>query len=605
MPDDGGVSDPAAADHTGQGPALAQTGPTLRLFWSVSAAYPARLAVSLVMPVLTVLTVAFLGPLIVAELLDRIQAGTVTWENSTGLLLAYLITQVLGQVVGWRITLWAMWSFVLAGMRTLYQRVFDHLTDQSLAFHANRFSGSLVSQTTKLTGAYELFWDTVVWNVLPLLTTVIAAVVILSFVMWPYALFLGVMSVIFLGAVLLSRPRLERLNVVQASASNRMTGYLADVMTNISAVKAHGAESAERSGARDVSERWVRADLRVMRSFLGYSTVFSLVMALTNTGAVVAAVLAAQGGTVRISGIYLAVTYTLVVTDQLWQINQVMRNLNRVLGDAHDMVETLGEAPAVADRSTAALPQGQGGAAFEHVWFGHEGQYERPLFRDFSLTIQPGEKVGLVGHSGSGKSTLTRLLLRFSDVDAGRVLVNGVDVRDVSQASLRRAIAYVPQEPLLFHRSLWDNIAYGRPGATDAMVRRAAEQAQALNFIEGLPDGFETMVGERGVKLSGGQRQRIAIARAILKDAPLLLLDEATSALDSASEAQIQRALGEAMSGRTTIVIAHRLSTVARMDRIVVMADGEIVEQGAPADLLSAGGAYAELWDHQSGGFMA
>jgi ATP-binding cassette subfamily B protein len=597
----------AEDEIAGIGPASSsnQSGATLRLFWSVAKTTPWRLALSLIMPVLTVLTAGFLGPLLIADLLGRIQTGEVTLASSTGLILAYAATQLFGQVIGWRITLYVMWTAVLRGMRELYQRVFDHLTAQSMSFHADRFSGALVSQTNKLTGAYDLMAETVVWQILPVVTTVVAAVVILSFVLWQYALFLALMCLVFAVAVFASRPRLERLSVAEAQASTRMTGFLSDVMTNISAVKAHGSEESERSGARAVSDRWVSADLRVMKAFLGYSTIFSTVMALTNVGAVVAAVLAAQYDAIDIPGIYLAVTYTLVVTESLWQINQILRNYTKILGDAHDMVEILNQPPAVADATEAPLLPGPGAVRFERIRFAHDGQLDDPLFDGFDLTIRPGERIGLVGHSGSGKSTLTRLLLRFSDVTGGRVEIDGQDVRDVSQSSLRRAIAYVPQEPLLFHRSLWDNIAYGKPDATDAEVRSAAAKAQALDFIEGLPDGFRTLVGERGVKLSGGQRQRIAIARAILKDATILVLDEATSALDSQSEAEIQAALDEAMTGRTTLVIAHRLSTVASMDRIVVMASGRIVEQGPPADLLAGGGAYAALWRRQSGGFMA
>jgi ATP-binding cassette subfamily B protein len=599
------VADTDDAHAIGPTTTAPQTAATMQLFWSVARCTPWRLAISLVMPVITVLSAGFLGPLIIAALLDRIQQGEVTLADSAGLIAAYAGTQIFGHVIGWRITLYVMWTAVLRGMRRLYQRVFDHLTEQSLAFHADRFSGALVSQTNKLTGAYDLFAETVVWQIIPVTTTVIAAVAILSFVLWPYAVFLALMCLLFVGAVLLSRPKLERLNVAEAQASTRMTGFLADVMTNISAVKAHGSEEAERRGAREVSDRWVDADLRVMRTFLGYSTGFSTVMALTNIGAVVAAVLAAQYGAIDIPGIYLAVTYTLVVTDNLWQVNQIMRNYNKILGDAHDMVEILNSPPAVTDSTRQALRPGPGQVRFEQVRFAHDGTRGDPLFDGFDLIIQPGERVGLVGHSGSGKTTLTRLLLRFSDVDGGRILIDGQDVREVSQGSLRRAIAYVPQEPLLFHRSLWDNIAYGKPEATDEEVRRAAAKAQALEFVESLPEGFATLVGERGVKLSGGQRQRIAIARAILKDAAILVLDEATSALDSESESQIQAALDEAMTGRTTVVIAHRLSTVASMDRIIVMAAGRIVEQGPPAQLLAAGGAYAALWRRQSGGFMA
>jgi ATP-binding cassette subfamily B protein len=226
------------------------------------------------------------------------------------------------------------------------------------------------------------------------------------------------------------------------------------------------------------------------------------------------------------------------------------------------------------------------------------------LFRDFNLTVRSGEKIGLVGHSGSGKTTFTKLLLRFVDVDSGAVRIDGQDIRTVRQSDLHDHIAYVPQEPLLFHRSLRENIAYGKPNATDEEIHRAARDARAAEFIETLPKGYETTVGERGVKLSGGQRQRIAIARAVLKDAPILILDEATAALDSESELLIQEALWKLMKGRTAIVIAHRLSTIQKMDRIIVMEEGRIVEEGTHKQLLRRKGTYAKLWAHQSGGFL-
>lgn len=226
------------------------------------------------------------------------------------------------------------------------------------------------------------------------------------------------------------------------------------------------------------------------------------------------------------------------------------------------------------------------------------------MFSDLNLHIEPGQRVGLVGRSGSGKTTLTKLLLRLSDVQDGHVYVDGQDISACTQQSLRRQIAYVPQEALLFHRSIRENISYGRPDATEAEIRRAAQLANALEFIDRLPAGLDTLVGERGVKLSGGQRQRVAIARAILADAPILVLDEATSALDSESEALVQDALENLMQGRTSIVVAHRLSTVAALDRIVVLADGEIVEDGTHAELAAAGGEYAALWSRQTGAFL-
>jgi ATP-binding cassette subfamily B protein len=247
-----------------------------------------------------------------------------------------------------------------------------------------------------------------------------------------------------------------------------------------------------------------------------------------------------------------------------------------------------------------------GAITFSGVSFQYHdaGSSSEQLLENFSLQIAAGEKIGLVGPSGGGKTTITRLLLRFMDIQGGAIVIDGQDIRDIKQRDLRQAISYVPQEPLLFHRSIKDNIRYGKPGATNAEVIAAAEKSFAHEFITTLPQGYDTLVGERGVKLSGGQRQRVAIARAMLKDAPILVLDEATSALDSASERVIQKALWELMNHKTAVVIAHRLSTIQKMDRILVLDEGAIVEQGTHASLLAQGGLYAQLWSHQSGGFI-
>ncbi len=585
--------------------AISTTRSTLRLFWDAGSGTPVRRSLAFLGPIFAVGVGQFLGPWVIAQLLNAIQAGTVSWSNSWPLVVWYLVSQIVGTVIAWRVVLWAMWTMEVRGMQALFQRIFDHLTDQSIAFHANRFSGALVSQTNKLLGAFETFWDSITWTLMPILTSIVVSTVVLWFVMWQYALFLFGMSVAFIVLVFWATRRMKDLTVAEANAANRMTGFLADVMTNIAAVKAQGSEPDERQTASEVAEYRTARDLDVMRSFLKFSAGYSSVITIINTGAVVAAVLAAQYNVVNIGAVYLAVTYTLNVSNQLWSVNEVIRNYNKVIGDAHEMVTILEDPPSVRDRSRALLAVREGRIDFDHVHFGHDGQYDQPLFDDFTLRIEPGEKIGLVGPSGGGKTTLTRLLLRFSDIQGGAIRVDGQDIAEVAQRSLRQQISYVPQEPLLFHRSLRENIAYGLPGATEEQVRDAARRSYALDFIASLPDGFDTLVGERGIKLSGGQRQRIAIARAILKNARILVLDEATSALDSESEIHIQRALAQAMAGRTTIVIAHRLSTIQAMDRILVMDGGRIVEQGSHRELLAQAGTYAALWAHQSGGFLS
>ncbi len=296
------------------------------------------------------------------------------------------------------------------------------------------------------------------------------------------------------------------------------------------------------------------------------------------------------------------ITYTFNLLLEMSNINTTIRAIYQISGDTEEILSIMKTPIGVSDTSKKPLTIRHGAVSIDAISFSHEDG--KPLFKDLSITIPAGQKVGIVGVSGSGKTTLTKLLLRLIEPSKGTIKIDGQDITQVNQKSVHDAIAYVPQEPLLFHRSLKENIHYSRPSATDSEIQSAAEKAQAIQFIDLLKDGFDTLVGERGVKLSGGQRQRIAIARAILKDAPVLILDEATSALDSESEQLIQTALEELMQGRTSIVIAHRLSTIAKLDRIIVMEDGKIIEDGTHNSLLKKKGQYAKLWGHQSGGFI-
>jgi len=308
---------------------------------------------------------------------------------------------------------------------------------------------------------------------------------------------------------------------------------------------------------------------------------------------------------VNIATVFLILSYTGTIANNLFQFsNNSLRNYNRSFGDAADMVSILQQKPDIQDPDQPETPRiSRGAIKFNNVTFTHADQ-DDALFNGLSASIKAGEKVGLVGYSGSGKTTFTRLLLRFNDINGGTITIDGQDISKLTQENLRRYITYVPQEPILFHRTLKENIGYGNPEASQQEIEAIAKLAHAHEFITALPHGYETLVGERGVKLSGGQRQRIAIARAMLKTAPILVLDEATSSLDSEGEALVQDALWKLMRGRTAIVVAHRLSTIQKMDRIIVLDDGAIVEQGSHKELLDQNGIYAKLWAHQSGGFI-
>lgn len=577
---------------------------TLKLFWNYTKPYALRRNIALAFVTIATVAESYVAPFILAVFIDKLQHGTVTLENSWPIIALYGATLFASTVILWRVTLWATWSFEVLSQRNLASDILGKLANQSLSFHANRFGGSLISQATKLIGSLERFWDTVIWNFLPIIIGVITATSVLSFIYWPAALFLFIMSVVFTFAVFYgSRFMLER-NKADVAAYTAMTGYIADVITNMQTVKSFGSEAREHAATRQRADAWLEKSLHSMKGFLGISTIWSTLVVIAYIGVLIFAVIASGLASISIATIFLIITYSATVIRHLWSINGVIRNYNRIMGDAHDMVEVLSMTPAVIDRSKKSLQPLHGEVVFKNVSFSHDDGNGEHVFKDFNLTIPAGQRIGIVGHSGSGKTTLTRLLLRFSDIDSGTIAIDGNDIASVTQRSLRESIAYVAQEPLLFHRSLRDNIAYSKPSATKHDVVEAANKAHALDFIQKLPNSFETTVGERGIKLSGGQRQRIAIARAILKDAPLLVLDEATSALDSESEKLIQASLDTLMKNRTSIVIAHRLSTIAKLDRIIVLEDGKIVEDGAHSELLAKKGTYARLWSHQSGGFI-
>ena len=546
-----------------------------------------------------------IAPIFVSKLLVNIANGSATMAGSAGLLIGYATILFVGDVVMIRATIAMAYLAESKMQATVASRVLKHLTAKSLGYHSNRMSGGTVSDAGKLNGSIERFWDTLIFTAVPIATTLIAVCIALSFILWQFALVLAILSVLVVTVIIKSQTAIAPISRRLSERSSAMTAYFADVVSNIATVKAFAREKAELHAYEQLVEVWRRTNLTEMKSVLVITGSFGVMMTIMNACAFGAAILATQNHIATIGVTYLVISYTLNVVAQLWSVSSTTRAYIRIIGDAGPMINTLDEQLELKDPvEPIEFNVGRGQVEFKDVVFTHD-ETVHSLFDGFNLSIKPGERVGLVGRSGSGKTSLTRLLLRFNDIEKGKILIDEQDISLITQDDLHGAIAYVAQEPMLFHRSLRQNIAYGKPGADDDEIMRAATQANAQEFIAKLPKGLDTMVGERGVKLSGGQRQRVAIARAILKDAPILVLDEATSALDSETEQLIQDALTKLMKGRTSIVIAHRLSTIAKLDRILVLDEGKITEQGSHAELLAQNGVYAKLWSRQTGDFIA
>jgi ATP-binding cassette subfamily B protein len=542
-------------------------------------------------------------------IVDRVSADPVPANMVFSVFMPYIVGLLAVNAVGQacsKLQDWSVMQLEMNGNYHLARLCFDTLSNQSMTFHTSRFGGSLVSQTSRFMNGYTGLVDVVVYSLIPTVASIVCTIVLL----WPASpLFVGVLFVMLVAYVVVAYTMYQRilpLSAKTAAAQSKLSGVLSDAVTNILAVKTCGREDYERQlfDAADVEAMEAeRTSMNaMMRRGAMTSTLITFIMFVTS--------IFVCGGNawygISAGTLVMMFTYTYNLSMRFNYINSMMQRMNRAVGDAAEMTRILDEPRLVEDAPDAPdLVVTSGAVDFERLTFRYEDAAEGDyVFDGLTLHVPAGQRVGLVGRSGSGKTTLTKLLLRLSDVQGGRVLVDGQDVSACAQQSLRRQIAYVPQEALLFHRSIRENIAYGRPDATDDEIRRAAELANALEFIDRLPKGLDTMVGERGVKLSGGQRQRVAIARAILADCPILVLDEATSALDSESEALVQGALENLMRGRTSIVVAHRLSTVAALDRIVVLEEGQIVEDGTHAELSQAGGTYESLWDRQTGAFL-
>jgi ATP-binding cassette subfamily B protein len=498
--------------------------------------------------------------------------------------------------------LYAIVPFTLRIMSDVARDAFTRVQRFSTDWHANSFAGSTVRKITRGMWALDLLNDTILMALLPSLVVLLGSMILLGLHWSSLGLVVAVGAAICIPMVILFSTRyIAPAARVSNAWDTRVGGTLADAMTCNAVVKSFGAELREDARLARVISRWSR---RVRRTWLRYTYTAAAQLAVLlclRASVIGGALLLWIAGRASPGDVTYVLTSYYIIHAYLRDVGMHINNLQRSVNDMEELVAIHDEPIGIADAPGARPIDIQGGRiVFDDVTF-HYGGHRAPLYDGLSVDIRAGERVGLVGRSGSGKTTFVKLVQRLYDVSGGQILIDGQNVANATQQSLRGQVAIVQQEPILFHRSLAENIAYGRPGASRAAIEQAARLANAHEFILRLPKGYGTLVGERGVKLSGGERQRVALARAFLADAPVLILDEATSSLDSESEALIQQAMERLMKGRTSIVIAHRLSTVRSLDRILVFDRGVIVEQGTHATLAArAGGIYRGLFERQA-----
>lgn len=552
-----------------------------------------------------VLVASVLNPFLYKKIIDLI-SGAVPSAQLNQQLLDYVLLvaiTVLSYQALFRIGDYLITYFQSNVIREIHNDTFNRLMNHSYNFFSNNFAGSLVSRAKRFAASFERISDITTFN---FWMTIIhlAGVLVILFFKAPFIgfLFLGWAVLYVFITFLFIRKKVE-YDLLEAEADSKVTGHFADAFTNILNIKMFSAKEKEYSSFKDITNYEYQKRIKSWDFGNFQNTVQGFLMGILQIVVLYVMINMWLDGEITTGMVVLIQVYMFAAFDHLWDLGKALVRLFKSLAEAKEMTEIFDKKPDIQDIEN---PQQclikNGNISFENVNFEYVEDHE--VFKDFNLQIKAGEKVGLVGHSGSGKSTIVKMILRFVDVLNGAILIDEQNIIKLKQEELRNKISYVPQEPILFHRSIRENIAYAKPKASFEEIIEVAKKAHAHEFILSLPKSYDTLVGERGIKLSGGERQRIAIARAMLKDSPVLILDEATSSLDSISESYIQDAFKELMKGKTTIVIAHRLSTVQKMDRIIVLDKGQIIEDGTHTELLVKNGLYKNLWNHQTDGFL-
>jgi ATP-binding cassette subfamily B protein len=546
-----------------------------------------------------------LTPLYAGRLIDAVasnaQNATIAWDAA---MLAFWVLTALGLsgTLCRELTFLNIIALTLKMMSEIASDAFHRVQRFSTDWHANSFAGSTVRKITRGMWAIDMLNDTLLVALLPSIVMLVGSTVLLS-IQWPImGLVVGLGSVIYIGVtIFLSLAYVAPAASLANTWDTRMGGALADAISCNSVVKAFGAEHREEARLIRVIDKWRHRTRRTWIRGTINGGVQGFMLVVLQTAILGVALFLWGRNEASVGDIAFALTMFFMLQGYLRDVGMHIRNLQRAVNDMEELVALEAQPIGVDDRAQSVpIVIRDGQIRFENVSFRY-GDHVTPLFSNFSMTIAAGERIGLVGQSGSGKSTFVKLIQRLYDLNQGRICIDGQDIAHATQASLRNQVAIVQQEPILFHRSLAENIAYARPDASQAEIEMAARLASAHDFITTLPKGYATLVGERGVKLSGGERQRIAIARAFLADCPILILDEATASLDSESEVLIQRAMERLMVGRTTLVIAHRLSTVRTLDRLLVLEKGKVIEEGRHEALIRLeGGLYRRLFERQA-----
>ncbi|MBW3569435.1 ABC transporter ATP-binding protein/permease [Candidatus Parcubacteria bacterium] len=491
------------------------------------------------------------------------------------------------------------------GAAYLQKQAFSNFLHKDYDFYSSQYVGSLGTQVSNLRDAFLQYVHEFKFVIEKNTTIVVSILIVLAYKsLVLFGASLIIISIILSYTYYANKKRME-LRRASSEASNDLAGIEADAISHGAAVKSFAAEDFEINYSQKVSRVWQKAQLKTWFSLEPSNTIRVLLSQATIVLLLIITAILHENNTISIAIVVLVQIYMFRLINVSLDLAEIIKQYEHIMGLAYKPAQTMQIKQTIIDPdSPKHLPETPKIVSFQNVTYNYNDNSNENAVGNFDLNLNSGEKVGLIGYSGAGKTTITKLILRFMDVQKGSIKIDSIDIREVPQYELRQKISYVPQEPLLFHRSIRENIAYGRPEATDKEIEKAAKLAYVDEFVSRLPGKYETLVGERGVKLSGGQRQRVVIARAILKDAPILVLDEATSSLDSQSEKYIQDALWKLMKERTALVIAHRLSTIQRMEKIVVMDKGKIVQIGTHKKLLKQKGIYGELWRHQSGGYI-